>query len=90
VTEAKQGISPASATGAPSLPDGLAKCLADEPILGAFRRLPLKDQRNFIRWVSASESTDERLRRALILRDALRGSPLAWETRADLPNRRPG
>ena len=74
----------------PLLPEGLADCLSDEDILGAFRQLPANDQRNFIRWVSTSDSSNERLRRGLILRDALRLSPLRWESRPDLPNRRPG
>ena len=81
---------PEAVSDDPELPEGLADCLSDEAILGAFRSLPATDQRNFIRWVSTSDSSTERLRRGLIPRDALRLSPLRWESRPDLPNRQPG
>lgn len=70
----------------PVLPDDLAESLSEQAVLNAFEHLPESDQANFVKWVSAPASPEERRRRALILRDALRLSPLAWEDRPELPN----
>lgn len=77
-------------TGEPALPDDVASHLSEEAVFSAFRQLPAEDQKNFIRWVTTVDSEAERLRRTLILREALAASPLAWEQRPDLPNRRSG
>jgi hypothetical protein len=70
----------------PPLPNGLAARLAAEELLDVFRRLPTADQENFVKWVSAGAASVERSRRSEILVHALGLSPLAWETRPELPN----
>jgi hypothetical protein len=77
-------------SGEVALPEDVSKCLSDHGVLGVFERLPAGDQRNFIRWIISVDSPDERLRRALVLCDALGRSPLAWEGRPGLPNSSPG
>ena len=86
MTEGAAGTPLPEQSATPPLPERLASRLDDEDLVTVFRHLPSADQENFIRWISAGEVEAERGRRSDILVHALGLSPLAWESRPDLPN----
>ena len=86
MTDGTAGSPLATTSSAPPTQDYLTAAFSENGMLEVFERLPRSDQKNFARWVNTGSTEAKRDERARILRRALEVSPLARESRPDLPD----